>query len=838
MGKDYQSQNIELETQRFWDEQQSFKAVEDLSREKFYCLAMFPYPSGQLHIGHVRNYTIADVIARYQRMCGKNVLQPMGWDAFGLPAENAAIQHKVLPADWTYQNIEVMRAQLKRLGFAYDWKREITTCKPEYYRWEQWFFTKLYEKGLAYRKSSWVNWDPVDQTVLANEQVVNGRGWRSGALVERREIPQWFLKITAYAEELLADLDKLTDWPEQVLTMQRNWIGRSEGTLVYFNLVAGENQQLEVFTTRPDTLMGVTYIALAPSHPFIEKVAKDNPAVAAFVEECRHVPVSEAAVETVEKKGVDTGFKAIHPLTGEQLPIWAANFVVMDYGTGVVMSVPAHDLRDFEFAKKYHLPIKPVVFPSSGERWDFDQAAFIEMGQLVDSDQFTGFSSQEAMLAITEFLTKNNKGKRQIQYRLRDWGVSRQRYWGTPIPIIYCDECGPVAVPAEDLPVVLPEQVEFSGTAGLLKLLPEFYQATCPRCKKPAVRETDTFDTFIESSWYYARFTCKQQDNAMLDDRARYWTPVDTYVGGVEHAVMHLLYARFFHKVMRDLGLINSDEPFTRLLTQGMVLKDGVKMSKSKGNVVDPSILIEKYGADTVRLFVMFAAPPEQSLEWSDTGVEGAYRFLKKLWAFADQYGEKNIRATNYLLMNNLAPPIDWSFVHPEQCAVRREIYEILKQARYDFERFQFNTVVSASMKIFNLLAKLQLPLPSELGYLNPAEIHERLLHEGMSILLRLLAPITPHICHHLWRELGYEGLIIHAKLPKVVAAALAVNKIEMVVQVNGKLRGQIEIPVDADIATIEHIALSNEKIQKFISDQKVKKIICVPGKLINIVLV
>lgn len=836
MDKDYQPQTIELETQRFWDEQQSFKAVEDLSREKFYCLAMFPYPSGQLHMGHVRNYTIADVIARYQRMRGKNVLQPMGWDAFGLPAENAAIQRDVLPANWTYQNIEAMRAQFKRLGFAYDWKREITTCKPEYYRWEQWLFTKLYEKGLAYRKSSWVNWDPVDQTVLANEQVINGRGWRSDALVERREIPQWFLKITAYAEELLNDLDKLSGWPEQVLTMQRNWIGRSEGALVYFNVV-GDDDRLEAFTTRPDTLMGVTYIALAPQHPFIEKIAKNHPEVAAFVAECRHVPVSEAAVETVEKKGVDTGFKAVHPLTGEELPIWAANFVVMDYGTGAVMSVPAHDARDFEFARKYQLPIKPVIFPSSGEAWDFEQAPFIEMGRLVHSEQFDGLSSEKAMLAVTEFLTNNKKGKQEIQYRLRDWGISRQRYWGAPIPIIYCDDCGPVAVPEEDLPVVLPEQVEFSSTAGLLKSLPEFYRATCPHCKKPAVRETDTFDTFVESSWYYARFACKNQDSAMLDDRARYWTPVDTYVGGVEHAVMHLLYARFFHKVMRDLELINSDEPFVRLLTQGMVLKDGAKMSKSKGNVVDPQTLIDKYGADTVRLFIIFAAPPEQSLEWSDAGVEGAYRFLKKLWIFAEQCGAKSIRTTNYLFMNNLAPSIDWNFVHPEQNAARREIYEILKQARYDFERLQFNTVVSAGMKIFNLLTKLEIPEPGELAYLNPAEIHEHLLHEGISILLRLLAPIVPHICHYLWCELGYEGLIIDAKLPKVVTAALIINEIEIAVQVNGKLRAQVEVPADADATTMEQVALANEKIQKFISGQVVKKVICVPGKLVNIVL-
>ena len=642
MDKTYQPQIIELETQRFWDEQQSFKAVEDLSREKFYCLAMFPYPSGQLHMGHVRNYTIADVIARYQRMLGKNVLQPMGWDAFGLPAENAAIQHNVLPADWTYQNIEAMCTRFKRLGFAYDWARELTTCKPEYYRWEQWFFTKLYEKGLVYRKSSWVNWDPVDHTVLANEQVVNGRGWRSGALVERREIPQWFLKITAYAEELLNDLDKLSDWPEQVLTMQRNWIGRSKGALVYFDLDDADNQRIEVFTTRPDTLMGVTSIVLASQHPLAEKAAKDNPELAAFLTECRHTPVSEVAVETIEKKGMDTGFKAIHPLTGERLPVWTANFVVVEYGTGAVMSVPAHDARDFEFARQYQLPIKPVVFPASGEAWDFAQGPFVKAGKLVDSGQFTGLLSDEASLVITEFLTKNEKGKEQIQYRLRDWGISRQRYWGAPIPIIYCEDCGAVAVPEEDLPVVLPEQVPFSEAGSILKSIPGFYQTICPQCKKPATRETDTFDTFVESSWYYARFACPHQDTAMLDDRARYWTPVDTYVGGVEHAVMHLLYARFFHKAMRDMDLLNSDEPFTRLLTQGMVLKDGAKMSKSKGNVVDPYELIEKYGADTARLYTMFTAPPEATLEWNDAALEGSYRFLRRVWTFGHKLGPRS----------------------------------------------------------------------------------------------------------------------------------------------------------------------------------------------------
>lgn len=847
--KEYDPQEIELDAQKFWDTQQSFKASEDLSREKFYCLAMFPYPSGRLHMGHIRNYTIGDVIARYQRMRGKNVLQPIGWDAFGLPAENAAITHGVAPAQWTYQNIETMRSQFKRMGYAYDWKRELSTCKPEYYHWEQWFFIKLYEKGLAYRKKSWVNWDPVDQTVLANEQVVDGRGWRSGALIERRQIFQWFLKITDYADELLNDLDKLDRWPESVVSMQRNWIGRSEGAVVEFGIVQdaktltpspspkserGENS-IDVYTTRLDTLMGVTYLALAPQHPLVEQQAQNNAELAAFCEACSHVAVSEAVIETLEKKGMYIGIQAIHPITGDQIPVWVANFAVMDYGTGAVMSVPAHDVRDFEFAKKYSLPIKPVIFPEDSSIHDFTQSAFTEFGVLNDSGKYSGLTSEEAKTLIAEDLQIARKGRTQTQYRLRDWGVSRQRYWGTPIPIIYCTDCGAVPVPEADLPVILPETVDFKESSSVLKSIPEFYHCVCPQCKKPAVRETDTFDTFVESSWYYARFACKQQDSAMLDDRARYWTPVDTYVGGIEHAVLHLLYARFFHKAMRDLGLLNSDEPFTHLLTQGMVLKDGAKMSKSKGNVVDANELVNRYGADTVRLFMMFAAPPENSLEWSDAGVEGSYRFLKKIWHFAQTYGEKNIRMTNYLLNNDLASTIEWDLVHPDQKKSRRELYEILKQARYDFERFQFNTVVSAAMKIFNLLAKLDMS-PKESTYLNYLEINERLIHEGFSILLRLLAPITPHICHYLWLELGYEGLVINAKWPKVISEALVLENVEIVVQMNGKLRGQIQIPVDADASVVESMVLSDEKIKKLIADKTVRKVIYVPLKLVNVV--
>lgn len=835
MNKDYHPQEIESEVQKTWEDQQSFRAVEDLNREKFYCLAMFPYPSGRLHMGHVRNYTIGDVVARYQRMRGKNVLQPIGWDAFGLPAENAAIKHQVLPATWTYENIDTMRKQFKRLGFAYDWSRELATCEPSYYRWEQWFFIKLYEKGLAYRKKSWVNWDPVDETVLANEQVVNGRGWRSGALVERRQISQWFLKITAYAEELLNDLDKLTHWPESVVTMQRNWIGRSEGAQVYFELSNTHNAPIEIYTTRPDTLMGATYLALSPQHPFVEKLAKNNPELTDFLAECSHTSVSEVVVETMEKKGMDLGVQAIHPLTGAHLPVWVANFVLLDYGTGAIMSVPAHDARDFAFAQKYGLPVSPVILPSE-EEWDFDQAPFLETGVVQNSGQFNGLSCEQAKIAVIDVLETLQKGYKKVQYRLRDWGISRQRYWGAPIPIIYCEDCKEVVVPEAELPVVLPEKVSFSDSFSVLKSTPAFYHTTCPRCKKPAVRETDTFDTFMESSWYYARFACPDQNNAMLDDRARYWMPVDTYVGGIEHAVLHLLYARFFYKAMRDLNLINSDEPFNHLLTQGMVLKEGAKMSKSKGNVVDATRLIEAYGADTVRLFMMFAAPPEHALEWSDAGVEGAYRFLKKLWSFAQVYGEKNICMTNYLLNNHLASTIDWDLVHPEQRKTRRELYEILKQAHYDFERFQFNTVVSAAMKIFNLLCKLNLPLHSEVNYLHIPEIAERLIHEGFSILLRLLAPITPHICHHLWQALGYEGFIIHAEWPSVISDALAIDEVELVVQVNGKLRCQIQISVQTAPADIEALVLANEKVQKFIAGQSIRKVIYVPLKLVNIV--
>lgn len=833
MQEQYQPELIEQQTQELWQNQQSFRAQEDLSKEKFYCLSMFPYPSGKLHMGHVRNYTIGDVIARYQLMLGKNVLQPMGWDAFGLPAENAAIKHQVPPAEWTYKNIKEMREQFQRLGFAYDWEREITTCDPNYYRWEQWFFTKLFEQGLVYKKAALVNWDPVDQTILANEQVVDGRGWRSGALVERREVAQWFLKITAYADQLLADLDQLEHWPEEVKTMQRHWIGRSEGLSINF-LVADTlpAQHLTVFTTRPDTLWGVSYLAIAPQHPLALHAAEQDPALQTFLQECATLPVAEAALATLTKRGYATGHHAIHPLTGSKLPIWVANFVVMDYGTGAVMAVPAHDQRDFEFAQQYHLPITPVVMPPAGKEHDFYQSAYTLPGILSNSGPFTGLESKNALSAISEHISQLGYGERKINYRLRDWSISRQRYWGTPVPIIYCPSCGAVPVPTADLPVVLPEQVKFSGATSPLKDLPEFYQATCPQCQSPATRETDTFDTFMESSWYYARFACNDQAKAMLDDRVKYWTPVDQYVGGIEHAVMHLLYARFYHKLLRDQGLVNTDEPFTRLLSQGMVLKNGSKMSKSKGNTVDPQALINQYGADTVRLFMMFAAPPEQALEWSDSGVEGAYRFLKRLWAFA--YGQQHwIRDLNRAIKQHPTTWFKLEHATAEQRSLRKQIHELLQQARYDMERQQFNTVVSASMKLLNLLQTATAE-PNSLEINESTQ--EQIILEGFSILLRLLAPITPHITHALWQSLGFSGLIINAKWPKPASDALKTDSIEWVVQINGKLRAHITSVVDADRATLEASALQNANIQRYLGMQAIKKIIIVPNKLINIV--
>ena len=840
MDTHYHPKTIEEETQLFWEKSRCFEAVDDTNKEKFYCLCMFPYPSGHLHMGHVRNYTIGDVIARYQRLLGKNVLQPMGWDAFGLPAENAAIKHQIAPAKWTYENITYMREQFKQLGFAYDWTREFATCDPKYYRWEQWFFLKLYEKGLVYKKNATVNWDPVDQTVLANEQVINGHGWRSGAVVEQREIPQWFLKITAYADELLQGLNELSAWPEQVVTMQRNWIGRSEGTEVHFSVI-DENEILEVYTTRPDTLMGVTYLAISPHHPLAIKVAKSNPALSKFIDECKHSSVAEAALATLEKRGCETGICVLHPLTGHSIPVWVANFVLMEYGTGAVMAVPAHDERDHEFALRYHLPITPVISPPPGETaWNYQKAAYTGSGFLIQSDEFTGLSTEQATIAITDKLIAQNKGVRKVHYRLRDWGVSRQRYWGTPIPIINCTQCGTVPVPEADLPVILPEEITFTATGSPLKSLSSFIKTKCPRCHHDAERETDTFDTFMESSWYYARFSCPDQNQTMLDDRTNYWTPVDQYVGGIEHAILHLLYSRFFHKLMRDQGLLKSNEPFKRLLTQGMVLKDGAKMSKSKGNTVDPQALIAQYGADTVRLFIIFAAPPEQNLEWSDSGVEGCHRFLKKCWAFACTHQQK-ITALNSIAAAQTQAKIDWSQTDTALQNTRRKMYEILRQAHFDFDRLQLNTVVSASMKLLNLLTELPLetdPTIIDAGNkAKPISPLDHLLLEGMSILLRLLSPITPHITHHLWQALQYPALIINAEWPTVNVDALKTDQIDLVIQINGKLRGRIRVKSDADNATIQSLALQEDAVIKHLAGNQTKKIIIVPGKLINIVI-
>jgi leucyl-tRNA synthetase len=827
MEAQYNPLNIEQQAQEFWLAKKSFQAAEDINKEKFYCLSMLPYPSGRLHMGHVRNYTIGDVISRYQRMLGKNVLQPMGWDAFGLPAENAAIKHQIPPAQWTRQNIEEMRKQMQLLGFSYDWSREFATCNPDYYHWEQWFFLQLYKKGLVYKKNAAVNWDPVDQTILANEQVVSGRGWRSGALVERKEIPQWFLKITAYAEELLNDIDKLEYWPDQVKTMQRNWIGRSEGVEISFEVPS--HQPVSIYTTRPDTLFGVTFLALAAEHPLVKELASQEPALKQFIDECRNTKVAEADVATMEKRGMPLGINARHPITGDNIPLWVANFVLMEYGSGALMAVPAHDQRDFEFASKYHLPIKQVIAPDNGTHWDFTRDAFTEYGTLIDSAEFTSMRSKQAFDAIASFLEANQLGKRKTHYRLRDWSISRQRYWGTPVPIINCVQCGVVPVPEKDLPVVLPEDVQFSGIASPLRSTPSFVNTTCPNCQGPAERETETFDTFVESSWYYARYTCKKQNKAMLDGRANYWLPVDQYVGGIEHAVLHLLYARFFHKLMRDEGLVNSDEPFTRLLTQGMVLNSGIKMSKSKGNVVDPQSLIEKYGADTVRLFIMFAAPPEQSLEWSDSGVEGAHRFLKRVWAFAYD-NKKMIQTQNRLPTSNQLGTTNWENTDTEQTDIFRQIYEILDQAKFDYERQQYNTVVSGCMKILNLLAKLA-PAKND-----KIDIQEIVTHRGFSILLKLLAPITPHITHQLWQDLYYEDVIIDAEWPKSSPIVFKVDTIELVVQVNGKLRSHVRVPFGADQHVIEQAVKSDDKVRAALTGKVIKKIITVPGKLVNIV--
>ena len=869
IAESYHPQRIEAEAQNHWDTQRTFAVCEEPGRDKFYCLSMFPYPSGRLHMGHVRNYTIGDVIARYQRMLGKNVLQPMGWDAFGLPAENAAMAGGVAPAQWTFDNIAYMKKQLRLLGFAVDWEREVATCIPDYYRWNQWLFLRMLEKGIAYLKTGVVNWDPVDQTVLANEQVIDGRGWRTGAVVEKREIPMYYLAITRYAEELLAELDALPGWPEQVKLMQKNWIGKSYGVRIGFPYQPPEGQEAEgedgilwVFTTRADTLMGATYVAVAAEHPLALHAAKTNPTLAAFIDECRHGGVTEAELAVQEKKGLPTGLSVTHPLTGEALPLWVANYVLMGYGEGAVMAVPAHDERDFAFARQYDLPIKPVIRTSAGDQapapW---QDAYADYGTCINSGPYDGLDFAQAVDAIAADLNAKGLGEKKVTWRLRDWGVSRQRYWGTPIPIIHCPECGAVPVPDEQLPVILPDHLVPDGSGNPLNKHPEFLNVPCPNCGQPARRETDTMDTFVDSSWYFFRY-CTPGARAMIDGRADYWMPVDQYVGGIEHAILHLLYSRFWTKVMRDVGLTTVSEPFANLLTQGMVVAptfyresaDGrkqwinptqvtvrtddkgrpvaatlnrddqpvliggiEKMAKSKNNGVDPQTLIDQYGADTARLFMMFAAPPDQALEWSDAGVAGAYRFLRRLWTFAAEH-QAAIRA---------AGETDPAALSEAVRDRRREIHEALRQARYDFGRHQFNTVVSAGMKMLNALTRL------DAGDAGGTDTVRR---EGLSILLRLLSPIVPHITHTLWRALGYGDEVLNAAWPEPDEAALARALIKLVVQVNGKLRGQIQVPADAERSVIEQAALADAHVQRFIDGQPIRKIVIAPGKLVNVV--
>ena len=818
MQEQYNPAQVEADAQQYWEEHQSFKVVEDPSKEKFYCLAMFPYPSGKLHMGHVRNYTITDVIARYQRMQGKNVLHPMGWDAFGLPAENAAIKHNTAPAKWTYSNTDHMRGQHKQLGFGFDWSREVTTCKPDYYKWEQWFFTRLYEKGLVYKKMATVNWDPVDQTVLANEQVIDGRGWRSGALVERKEIPQWFIKMTAYAEELLEDLDKLPNWPEQVKTMQRNWIGKSRGLEMRFDLTepVGKFDGFEIYTTRPDTLMGVTYVSLAAEHPIAKLLAETNLQLAQFIADCKVQSVAEADMATMEKRGMDTGIKALHPITGEPVAVWVANYVLMDYGSGAVMAVPAHDQRDYEFAQKYNLPIQQVIAPQNGEEIDLNEAAFVEKGLLVNSGEYDGLDFNAAFDAIASTLEAAKKGQVKVNYRLRDWGVSRQRYWGAPIPMFNLPEGGEIPVPAHKLPVLLPEDVVMNGVQSPIKADPEWRKDGLDG--KTVERETDTFDTFMESSWYYARYTCPNFTEGMIDKAAAdYWLPVDQYVGGIEHAILHLLYSRFFHKLMRDEGLVSCDEPFERLLCQGMVLKDGTKMSKSKGNTVDPEELINQYGADTVRLFSMFAAPPEQSMEWSDSGVAGAYRFLQRLWKAVE--GHINAGTPGQLDATNLPQA---------QKDLRRKTHETIAKVSDDYGRRQtFNTAIAATMELLNEVSKLA-------DRANPQGLAVE--REALETAILVLAPIVPHITQSLWHSLGHNDIPLTSSWPTLDESALVRSSIEIVVQVNGKVRSKLDAPIDSPQKTLEEMALAQDNVQRFLDGITVRKVIVVPNKLVNIV--
>ncbi|MFK8011028.1 MAG: leucine--tRNA ligase [Marinicellaceae bacterium] len=819
MSAEYNPQKLESAVQKTWDEKNTFVVTEDPNKEKFYCLSMFAYPSGNLHMGHVRNYTIGDVISRYQRMLGKNVLQPMGYDAFGLPAENAAIKNKTAPAKWTYSNMDYMTNQFKQLGLAYDWSRKLATCDPEYYKWEQYIFIRLLEKGLVYRKDATVNWDPVDQTVLANEQVIDGRGWRSGALVEKKTIPQWSMKITAYAEELLSEIDNLSGWPDSVKTMQKNWIGKSKGIEIDFK-VEGYAEDLSVYTTRPDTLFGVSYLAVAPEHPLASLSVSKDPQLQNFLDDCKKEQSNEAAMATMEKKGQFSGFYATHPLTKEKVPVWIANFVLYSYGTGAVMAVPAHDQRDFEFAQKYQLKIKPVIKANDGVEIDLTKQALTEKGLLINSQEFNGMNFKQSFEAIKMQLEKEGIGREQINYRLRDWGVSRQRYWGCPIPIIYCDDCGTVPVPQEQLPVVLPEDVSFSEDGGSpIKKMPDFYNVACPNCGKEAQRETDTFDTFMDSSWYFARFANPNNDESILDESANYWLPVDQYVGGIEHAILHLLYARFYHKLLRDLGYVTSDEPFANLLTQGMVLKDGAKMSKNKGNTVDPKALINEYGADTVRLFSMFAAPPEHSLEWSDEGVDGSFRYLKRIWLNINAFAENH----------DLESKMSLESLTTDQKNMRLKTHETIKKVSDDFGvRKIFNTAIAACMELTNALLKFNDNSPNGVA----------ITHEGWQAIVKMLSPIVPHITQELWLVLGNKGLIVDVQWPQYDEKALVKDELQLMVQVNGKLRAKINVAATASKEEIEESALSDINVKKFSDGKQIKKVIVVPGRLVNIVVV
>ncbi|AOP85941.1 leucine--tRNA ligase [Enterobacter kobei] len=858
MQEQYRPEEIESKVQQHWDEKRTFEVTEDESKEKYYCLSMLPYPSGRLHMGHVRNYTIGDVIARYQRMLGKNVLQPIGWDAFGLPAEGAAVKNNTAPAPWTYDNIAYMKNQLKMLGFGYDWSRELATCTPEYYRWEQKFFTELYKKGLVYKKTSAVNWCPNDQTVLANEQVIDGCCWRCDTKVERKEIPQWFIKITAYADELLNDLDKLDHWPDTVKTMQRNWIGRSEGVEITFN-VENYDQTLTVYTTRPDTFMGATYLAVAAGHPLAQKAAENNPELATFIDECRNTKVAEADMATMEKKGVDTGFKAIHPLTGEAIPVWAANFVLMEYGTGAVMAVPGHDQRDYEFATKYGLTIKPVILAADGSEPDLSEQALTEKGTLFNSGEFSGLSFEEGFNAIADKLASLGVGERKVNFRLRDWGVSRQRYWGAPIPMVTLEDGTVMPTPEDQLPVILPEDVVMDGITSPIKADPEWAKTTVNG--QPALRETDTFDTFMESSWYYARYTCPQYQEGMLDsDAANYWLPVDIYIGGIEHAIMHLLYFRFFHKLMRDAGMVNSDEPAKQLLCQGMVLADAFyyvgangernwvspveaiverdekgrivkatdaeghelvytgmsKMSKSKNNGIDPQVMVERYGADTVRLFMMFASPADMTLEWQESGVEGANRFLKRVWKLVYEHTAQGD-----------APALNAAALTEDQQALRRDVHKTIAKVTDDIGRRQtFNTAIAAIMELMNKLAKA----PQD------GEQDRALMREALLAVVRMLNPFTPHVSFTLWQELKGEGDIDNAPWPVADEAAMVENTTLVVVQVNGKVRGKITVAVDATEEQVRERAGQEPLVAKYLEGITVRKVIYVPGKLLNLV--